>query len=369
MNTFFNKLTKLFLSNFLILFFFVVLIELVFGYWFDKDNFGPYMREHRMKNQPTLYKYEGKIYEYNYKRNYHGFRGDDIKPSNIEAIIMGGSVIDERYKPDKFTITGYLNRNLKKNNYNLIITNAGIEAQSTVGLIYNFKHWFSKLKDFTPKIILFYVGMNDLYLPLDMNIDQPDASAGTMPLNPEKREVFYDNIKSRSFLYDTARIFKFKYLPRKNFVKYDFDDDSALFTKDGDNNYYKFTSYETALKNYNHPFLKEGFKKHITNYLSRIDILYESAKKINSDPIFITYINAKGHEEKAFLFNYSLISHCKIKKYDCIDLARKVKGKPYYWRGGRSEHTTPKGSELIANLITEDLLKIIKKKKLNISYN
>ena len=52
----------------------------------------------------------------------------------------------------------------------------------------------------------------------------------------------------------------------------------------------------------------------------------------------------------------------KSKEDFTIDLARKVKGKPYYWRGGRSEHTTPKGSELIANLITEDLLKIIKKK-------
>ena len=356
MNTFFNKLTKLFLTNFLILFFFVVLVELVFGYWFDKDNFGPYMREHRMKNQPTLYKYEGKIYEYNYKRNYHGFRGDDIKPSNIEAIIMGGSVIDERYKPDEFTITGYLNRNLKKNNYNLIITNAGIEAQSTVGMIYSFKHWFSKLKDFSPKMILFYVGMNDLYLAPDMDINQT-VGGGTMPLNPEKLEVFFDNIKSRSFLYDTARIFKFKYLPRKNFVKYDGNDDPAEAKKR-----FKFISYETALKNYNQPALKEKWKKHITSYLSRIDILYENAKKINSNSIFITYINAKGHEELAFLFNYSLMSHCKIKKYDCIDLARKVKGKPYYWRGGRSEHTTPKGSELIANLITEDLLKIIKKK-------
>ena len=50
------------------------------------------------------------FYTYNYKRNYYGFRGDDIEPSNIEAIIMGGSEIDERYKPDEFTIAEYLNK-------------------------------------------------------------------------------------------------------------------------------------------------------------------------------------------------------------------------------------------------------------------
>ena len=115
MNIFLKKLTKPLLTNFLILFSFIVLIELIFGYWFDKANFGPIMREHRLKNQPTLYNYEGKIYEYNYKRNYYGFRGDEMKPSDIEAIIMGGSLIDERYIPDEFTITEQLNKNLKKN--------------------------------------------------------------------------------------------------------------------------------------------------------------------------------------------------------------------------------------------------------------
>ena len=67
-----------------------------------------------MKNQPIIYTYEGKTIKYNYKRNYYGFRGDDIEPSEIQAIIMGGSNIDERYKPDQFTITGYLNKNLEK---------------------------------------------------------------------------------------------------------------------------------------------------------------------------------------------------------------------------------------------------------------
>ena len=93
MYTFFKKFTKIFFTNLLILFSFIFLIEIFFGYWFDKDNFGPYMREHRMKNQPTVYKQNGEAYKYSYRRNYHGFRGEDIKPSDIQAIIMGGGLI------------------------------------------------------------------------------------------------------------------------------------------------------------------------------------------------------------------------------------------------------------------------------------
>jgi len=273
-----------------------------------------------------------------------------MEPSEIEAIIMGGSVVDERYKPDQFTITGYLNKNLKKNGYKTKIINAGIEAQSTVGIIYNFDNWFTKLKEFYPKTILYYIGINDLQLP---EIITANTIGQGHVLNPEKLEVFFDNIKSRSFLYDSIRIFKFKYLPRKNFVKYDGNVDPNLKEN------FNFISYESAINKYDIKALKSKYDKKINNYLSRVDTLFEKAKKLNSNPIFITNIGSNGHSEQLYIFNYSLIKHCEKKKYNCIDLAKKVKGKYTYWRG--EAHTTKEGSELIANLITEDLLKFIKK--------
>ena len=56
----YKKILKPIFINLIILLFFVILIEIFFGYWFDKNNLGPYMREHRMKNQPTLFNYNGK---------------------------------------------------------------------------------------------------------------------------------------------------------------------------------------------------------------------------------------------------------------------------------------------------------------------
>ena len=359
---FFRNLSKTLLTNFLIIFSFIVLIELIFGYWFDKYNFGPYMREHRMKNQPTVFNYNGEIYTYNYKRNYYGFRGDDIEPSNIEAIIVGGSAIAERYKPDEFTITGYLNKNLEKNNYDLKIVNAAIEAQSTVGIIYNFKHWFTKLENFSPKLILFYIGIYDIGFPDD--VDEENfflfsnfGEYGHM-ISPDKTEIFFDNIKSRSFFYDSIRIFKFKFLPRKNFIRYDGNINPNL--KDN----FEYVNYDTALKNYDIELLKKKYETKINNYLSRVDIIYEKAKKINSNPIFITSVKGDGNTKINFIFNYSLISHCEKKKYNCINLAKKLEGKFNYWRNESHTHTSIKGSEIIANLIFEDLVKILKNQNL-----
>ena len=193
-----SKLLKPLVTNLLILISFVVFVELIFGYWFEKYNFGPYVREHRMKNQPSIFDYKGKIYKYNYRRNYYGFRGDDIEPSEIEAIMVGGSNVDERYKPEEFTITGYLNKNLKQNNLNIKIINAGIEAQSTVGIIYNFKHWFSKMENFSPKLILFYIGVNDT--GISENVDIAESGGDGHIKNPEAFEVFLDKIKEAGLI-------------------------------------------------------------------------------------------------------------------------------------------------------------------------
>ena len=62
---------------------------------------------------------------------------------------------------------------------------------------------------------------------------------------------------------------------------------------------------------------------------------------------------------KLITLNIFLIDHCNKRKYNCIDLARDLEGKNDYWWDG--VHTTPKGSEAIANLIAPKLIEIFKK--------
>ena len=343
------KFFKIIFYNLILFSTLILFIELFFGYWFDKNNFGPYMREHRMKNQRIEW-FDGKEkITYFYRRNYYGFRGDDVEPSEIDAIIMGGSVIDERYKPEQYTITGYLNEKLKKD-YNITLVNAGIEAQSTKGIVLSFKNWLFKLEDFSPKFILFYVGMNDILTK--ENDDQTNIDPDGHIVNPERKEVLGDNIKSRSILYDTARIFKFKYLPREGFMKYTGKVSETYKKK------FKFIEYNLAKKNYDIKKLQKKYDKKIKNYIYRIDLLNEMSKKIGSEPIYITNISSVGHTEDIFVLHFELIKQCKLKKYKCIDMAKNVNGKVEYWRDGT--HTTKDGSRLFADIIYDELKELVK---------
>ena len=203
------KVLKVVSINIFIILFTIIFIELIFGYWFDKDNLGPYMREHRMKKVEYSLNYNNKKYNHTYKRNYYGFRGEEINLDEIKGVMIGGSTTDERYKPESQTITGYLNKKLAQEKKKIKFVNAGIEGQSTLGHIYNFENWFPKLKNFKPKYIIFYVGINDSLSSVE-KLKTTNLSDGHM-INPDSKERIFDNIKSRSIFYDLLRKTKHKY--------------------------------------------------------------------------------------------------------------------------------------------------------------
>ena len=309
------------------------------------------MREHRMKKNFYSIKYNNQTYDFIYKRNYYGFRGDEINLEDIKAVFIGGSTADERYKPEKFTITGYLNQKLKEEKIELKIINAGIEGQSTLGHIYNFEVWFPRLKKFKPDYVIFYVGINDHILNENF-----DKTKDGHVLNPSKKEKFKDNFKSKSIFYDLLRKTKHKYSNSGKKVMYDFDAHIQNIKKKKN---YKFLNFENAKKTYDIESLKNKNKFLIKNYLNNIDKLANLVKIINAKPIFINQLTEEGNYNKElFILNYSLISHCKKKQYDCIDIAKSLEGKKEYWWDGI--HTTPEGSKKISELIFPDFLKLIK---------
>ena len=345
------KIFKIVLINFIFFIFSFFLIEIFFGYWLDKDNLGPYMREHRMKKNSISVKFNDKNYNFIYKRNYYGFRGEEKKLEDIKIVLIGGSTADERYKPYEYTITGLLNKRLDRE-INKEIINAGIEGQSTRGHIYNFEKWFPRLKGFNPNYFIFYIGMND-HLK-DPNDDEKTIVGHVS--NPTFSELLKDNIKSRSIFYDYVRKIKHKYyLNEKKTVSYDFDFGIKNYTQKG----FDFLDYDKAIKIYDIPKLKEDNKDIIEFYLSNVDKLVDHVKKYNAKPIFINQLAHNGnHNKTLFILNYSLIEHCEKKKYNCIDLAKFLIGKKEYWWDG--VHTTPTGSQEIVKIIYPKLLEFLK---------
>ena len=238
----------------------------------------------------------------------------NINLKEIKIVLIGGSTADERYKPYEYTITGLLNQRLEKD-INKKIINAGIEGQSTRGHIFNFEKWFPKLQDFNPNYFIFYIGMND-HLK-DPNDNDEKTIIGHVE-NPSKAELINDNIKSRSLLYDYIRKIKHKYyINKQKTVSYDFDIGIKNYTKKG----FDFLTYDNAIKIYNIPNLKNKNKDKIKTYLDNIDKLVNLVAKYKARPIFINQLAHDGnHNKTLFILNYSLIEHCKKKKYFCIAL-------------------------------------------------
>ena len=351
------KKIKIFLTNLLVFFTSILIIELIFGGWFKKDNMGAYFREHRMKKVPYKIKYNDKIYEYVYKRNYHGFIGEEIDPKNIKAVFIGGSTADERWKPREYSISEQINKNLKIDKIDLRIVNSAIEGQSAVGYIANFKFWYPKLEDFKPKYFIFYTGINEL---LKTNYNKWDFSDGMAKLiEKDKSKRFYDNLKSKSFFYDSLRKIKHKYYTREKSIFMNLDRPYS-------------PPNEISLKKYDYLKFKDAYKdkelieklliqnkKYLDSYLKKIDMLVAYSKDYSSKAIIINQVTAYGAHHKFHLsLNYALKQHCKKMKYACIDIASDFQGKEKYWYD--YVHTTPLGSTVISDSIYSQLITHIK---------
>ena len=185
------KILTIIYYNFLVFLALIILIEVFFGYWFKDENFGIYMRKERKINWQTSSNFNGKEYNFSYKRNYWGFRGEEFNPKNVQVIFEGGSTGNQRFTPQKLTNVGSSNEKFRLTYVNIKIYNASTDGKSLNGYINDFNFWFSKIPNFNPKYVIFYIGINDREIVdpfLDYKISQT------------KIDQIKDYIKNNSFL-------------------------------------------------------------------------------------------------------------------------------------------------------------------------
>jgi len=332
---------RLIYYNFLVFIVAIVLLEIFFGYWFKDENFGIYMRKERKINWQTTSNFNKKDYVFFYKRNYWGFRGEEFDPKDVKIIFEGGSTGNQRFTPEKLTIVGLINQKLKASSFDINIFNASTDGKSLNGYINDFNFWFSKIPNFKPEYVIFYIGIND------RDIVDPFAD---YKISRDKFDQIKDYVKNNSIFVDKFKFFKNRYFPR-NTSAYDFNN-STLYENFDYVDYKKATSLH---RNLNQKDLE--FKSMFQNKLVKLKSIIETK---DFKPIFITQLKFDGlKDKKLFLVNNELKLFAEMNGYFLIPLDEilKMQVDDFY----DTVHTTPQGSKRIADTIYPLLLNFFEK--------
>ena len=339
-----TKFLKISFYNLLIFILLIAFIEIIFGYWFKKNNFGIHMRAERNKliKLNVSHHGNGEKTTFIYRRNFYGFIGEEFNPKDVKIIFQGGSTGAEMWKPEKTSIVGILNGLFIENKVNKKIYNASINGKSIRGYSYDFKHWFTKIPNLNPDYVIFYLGINDRYFPDDEMHRFYDEQHST-----ETLKKIRDYIKNNSFILEKIKKIKNKYYT-KNYFQYDMD------KKDLYNNF-NYINY-TKAKEIHSSKLNIKDRNYLQILNSRLESLNSIIKKSEFIPIFITQIKFDGlAERRMFLANETIKKFANKNNYKIIpldELIQELSIGDFF----DEVHTTISGSKKIANIIYNNLV-------------
>tara|TARA_Y100000741_G_scaffold344741_1_gene309599 strand:+ start:26 stop:1060 length:1035 start_codon:yes stop_codon:yes gene_type:complete len=338
-----NKYIKIFYINLIILLSLIFLFEIFFGYWFKKNNFGYFMRHERQKQNYYETIHDEKKYQFYYKRNFYGFRGDDVNPEKMKIIFLGGSTGNQRVTPQNLTIVGLLNEKIKNNGFNFEIHNGSTDGKSTKGYVNDFKYWFPKIPNFNPKIIIFYTGINDSNIMHDEKFDNPWRESNF--------EKFRDYFKNNSRTVELIKKIKFKYFAKLK-KEYGIKNSSINLYND-----FNYINYQDAKKMHLDKIPNQLL---ISQFEQKLNSLNFYIKKYKIIPIFITQVKYDGLSDyNLYLINEKLKDFCKKNNYHIIKLDEKIislEKKTFF----DTVHTLIKGNKVIVDKIHLDLINIFK---------
>jgi len=351
-----KKNYKILFLNFFIFFILIILLEAITGNYFKKGKIncmyvGCNMDETYHHNLYTKEKIFTK-----YTKGKYGFRNRIKPPSDIDILIIGGSTVDSRYIDDKKTWPKLLEKKISDElKLDIDVVNSGIDGQSTFGHIYNFKNWYRYIDDFKPKIILFYIGINDSYIFSNENNSEERIYDKPTEIILLSKKYFANN---SNFLYPIYKILKGTWIARKfkagHQKNLSFVNNNNIFVKSEK--------------------LKNNSIYHLNKFQKRLHNLTKLSLELNATPIFITqksmFWEKRGKEiystdnETGLIgfhqeaISQSIINFSKENNFEYIDTTGYDFKYDHFYD---YSHFNSNGSEFFANLLYDDVIKIIKK--------
>ena len=152
----------------------IIVVELIFGSWFGYT-FDPRLR---VRQDAELALDTNSLYPSTkptiYRRDRWGLRGEIPSPDRVAIVTIGGSTTDQLYLSegdtwqDRFAAAADPGRHL-------IVANAGLDGQSTVGHIAAIEGWLTRIPALRPKFVLIYAGINDVVV--ETRVDRDGVAA------------------------------------------------------------------------------------------------------------------------------------------------------------------------------------------------
>ncbi len=244
----------------------IVILELVFGNWIHPDRINRLniIRDRKITCEiGDLYASSEKTITYS--RDRFGLRGRFKSPSDIVILTVGGSTTDQRYIADGKTWQDVLQQAFEAAGERIVVANAGVDGQSTVGHIRDFDLWFPYIPGLHPRYILFYIGINDLYVSKGYVFDRLTIKDGDSSI--------LQYIRERSAIYHLARTLYGNYLAR---VKYRITHRHINFGR------IQWTTQ--AMQHSYGPKLGTRLRR----YGERLDILVKKTREFGAVPILVT---------------------------------------------------------------------------------
>lgn len=347
-----RRIFKLVVTNLAILGVGVMTAELIFGGWVFGENFGAMPIPKSFSRRFDVDGLYGGGTSY-FIRDEYGLRGEYSDPSKIDILTVGGSTTNELFVTEGKTWTDVLGQSFRDSGRNLVVVNAGVDGQSTIGHIKNFELWFPKIPNLKFRYIVFLLGVNDQGVSLSGRPYKSDFMV-------DRRRPLKRYLMNNSALYTLFRNVRGMVRAR----------DAGLVhsTKNLTNSKWVPTAEPPDIQ-----AAKLKYEGHLSDYGDRIKELVRLTHEWGAKPIFVTQhrggyriidgtvyepIGDDGNITSSrftdlMAFNEKAMQTCREVREICIDLAKEL----YFGKGDHYDaiHTSPRGSKKIGEYLFHQL--------------
>lgn len=322
--------------------------ELLFGTWFSKD---PLDQLGLPRNLATTIQ-AGSLYDgggdFAYRRDRWGLRGEGVDPARISVLTVGGSTTNQLYLPEDMTWQAVMQRELAALGHKVVVGNAGIDGQSTIGHVRAMEDWFPHVPGLKPKFVVFYVGINDVH-----------ADGGAVDALQHASKVKW--FRQHSALWQAGTKIAGMFTARRARLNHQRVD---------------FAAAQWTDRPEQPDWRPEGHRS-LEAYQDRLRRLARNAHAMGAVPVFVTQtradfkvvdgkvlgmveedgLNGLDHHRRLAAFNQATRDVCADEGLLCLDLAREVTFEPgdFY----DYLHNTPQGAARIGRWLATKLAGLV----------